>query len=169
MRMEHLFQYRGKQVALPSDRISENTRSVFLTGHCHSLALAIHQKTGWPMVGIVAQQSGNPRKSLDAMFDEPLDMRAVGRRWVHMGVLSPEGDFVDIDGASSQEEALGKHVPKKWDASKGPYAKIIHMTPSQVADLYYCSGGGFMSRCLKPNPEAAMPFAELVLNGLKGK
>lgn len=167
MRLETLFQYRGKRIPLPLDRISEDTKFVFSTGHCHSLALALHKKTGWQLAAIVTQQSENPRKQLADMFKEPVDMAAVGRRWAHVGVLSPEGKFVDINGTSTVEEALSKHSPKGWKADKrGPYSQIVKLTAKQVEELYFCSGSGFFTKCLKPNPEAAAPFADLVLQSI---
>lgn len=33
-------------------RLTEEAEHVFQNGHCHSLALAIHERTGWPLVGV---------------------------------------------------------------------------------------------------------------------
>lgn len=45
-------------------------------GHCHSLALAIHQRTGWPLVGIQDR----------------------GGQLAHVAICTPEGELLDASG-----------------------------------------------------------------------
>jgi hypothetical protein len=62
-------------------RLNHNASVVFTRGHCHSLALALHKLTGWPIFGVgYSWDSGEP---------------------AHCVVYCPElDDYVDIDGPS---------------------------------------------------------------------
>jgi hypothetical protein len=87
--------------------INKNAVRAYKNGQCHSLALAIHFLTGWPIYGI-ADESNSPA--------DP----------GHVVVKNPKnGGFVDIEGYG----ALGRWR-KKW----GPVT-IHYLTTKQVETL----------------------------------
>jgi hypothetical protein len=57
---------------------------VFLGGHCHSLALALNARTGWPLVAIIGASDD----------------------CVHVAVRSPADRIVDITGAHSPSDMI---------------------------------------------------------------
>jgi hypothetical protein len=64
---------------LPKDgEVDEDVIEAFTTGHCHSFALAMHEKTGWDMYAC----------SYDPGYDTP----------AHVFIRHPKGKFVDITG-----------------------------------------------------------------------
>lgn len=66
--------------------IDDAATSVFLRGHCHSFAIALHKETGWPIVG----------------FETEADRKAnLGP--CHCAVYSPElDDYIDIEGKGAK-------------------------------------------------------------------
>jgi RNAse (barnase) inhibitor barstar len=63
---------------------TERERHTYLFGYCHFLALAIHEKTGWPMMAWVDSD------------EIP----------THVCVETPEGLLLDIDGIRSSEQMM---------------------------------------------------------------
>lgn len=61
--------------------LDETAKYVFTHGQCHSLALALHEATGWDIVGV--GYGGTPD---------------------HVGVLSPRGRVLDITGYVSPDD-----------------------------------------------------------------
>ncbi|WP_068929336.1 hypothetical protein [Planobispora rosea] len=71
--------YHGRtQVTVRPGVVDAEAIELFGYAHCHRLAWAMHQRTGWPF-GVVEQD------------DLP-------GRWVHVGLLTPTGTFLDIHG-----------------------------------------------------------------------
>lgn len=68
------------QITLKSEQ--KRIEFVFTRGHCHSLALALHKLTGWPLVGLF---DGNAPKGCAS----------------HVCVLTPENKVLDIGGADA--------------------------------------------------------------------
>lgn len=64
-------------------RLDEAALLALLGGHCHSLALALHQQTDWPLVAIDRRRDGV---------------------CVHVAVQREDGKIVDISGAHTREE-----------------------------------------------------------------
>lgn len=62
--------------------IDDQARIVFGRGHCHSLALAIHELTGWPLAG---------------MYDFHGTLS-------HVLVWMPDGMLLDVNGVRTEEE-----------------------------------------------------------------
>ena len=67
--------------------ITDDDVDWFSHGHCVDLAVALHERTGWPFA-VVAD--GN-------------DVEGV-TPWVHIGVQRPDGAIVDVNGASDPDE-----------------------------------------------------------------
>jgi hypothetical protein len=115
------FGWSNERVSQRAPLTSEKVRHTFMSGQCHSLALAIHEETGWPLYGL-------------------------GREWEigHVVVESPRG-FLDIQGLNAlarwqkiwgeDEEAIplevedvrapleGYHPPQVEDAR--PFARRL--------------------------------------------
>ena len=58
--------------------LTDDARYVFTRGQCHSLALALHEATGWPIFGDFVSE-----------YDDTPD---------HVFVQAPDGRFVDVEG-----------------------------------------------------------------------
>ncbi|GLY55197.1 hypothetical protein [Lentzea sp. NBRC 102530] len=63
---------------------------VFEYGQCHALALALHARTGWPIVGLHSSKLGDTS---------------------HYLVRRPDGLLVDVRGTRTEQEVL-----EQWDA-----------------------------------------------------
>lgn len=74
-----------------SGEIDNAARNIFSMGGCHILAVAIHDETGWPIVGVT-----DP----DNVFGDRLG----GGSCVHYCVKAPDGKLIDIDGAHTEED-----------------------------------------------------------------
>jgi len=72
--------------------IDDFVRSEFTTGYCTWLAFAIHERTGWPILG-----------ELD------------GDGWhMHVWVRNPDGRAVDINGIHPTDFARTKYNDPRW-------------------------------------------------------
>jgi hypothetical protein len=71
------------EMTLEAGEVNSLASTVFMNGQCHSLALAIHRLTGWPMLGLLDREK-------DIM---------------HVIVQSPQGYF-DVNGVKPE---LWKH------------------------------------------------------------
>src|SRR5438093_9317454 len=81
--------------AVPED--FESIEDVFENSYCHSLALALHERTGWPIVGLYNQRLGTD----------------------HYLVRRPDGFLVDVHGARPESEVLDD-----WADSRTIYSVI---------------------------------------------
>jgi hypothetical protein len=72
----------GRRWPVEPGVLDERARAAFLHGQCHALALAVHEVTGWPIVGAE---------------DESLDI-------CHFLVRVPDGRLLDITGARTLAE-----------------------------------------------------------------
>lgn len=79
--------------------IDEPARRCFTQGQCHSMALALHAATGWPL--------------FIWCWAEDFDMD----EWTHATVRHPEGFYVDINGAWDEHEGTEEYgFPHEFDA-----------------------------------------------------
>jgi hypothetical protein len=67
---------------LETGKLDDRARLAFGAGQCHGLALALHRRTGWPMVAV---------------------HRADGT-CIHITVRRPDGLLVDVTGAHTRED-----------------------------------------------------------------
>lgn len=74
----------GLSIKVSPGVLDESSRLAYTQGQCHALALALHEATGWPIIGAE---------------DEELDV-------CHFFVRTPDGLLLDITGAHEPEEAL---------------------------------------------------------------
>jgi len=78
----------GFEAALPYGDITPETEVAFTRGHCHALAVALHEATGWPIY--------------EAYYDGHLpDPDEAGG---HFAVKCPDGRIVDVMGAYTEDE-----------------------------------------------------------------
>jgi hypothetical protein len=90
-------------------KIDKAAKHAFMSGQCHSLALAIHRITQWPMMALV---NGN----------DTVDCPS------HIIVYSPEhDDYIDI---------LGRGAVKRWK-ERYPEAQVAHVTPVDVSNFLH--------------------------------
>jgi hypothetical protein len=82
--------YGHRYVAITPDSDPSDVETVFSCGNCHSLALAIHKMTSWPLYGIYHPINDNVAN--------------------HVFVKTPTGNFVDIQGEQTPEEFSRKWV-----------------------------------------------------------
>lgn len=87
----------------------DQDRDLFTAGYCHALALAMHRKTGMPMVALWAKE---------------------GRRWaiIHVMVEEDEHTFWDIDGERSLADIL-------YDANIDDDEQQVRLDPCTEADF----------------------------------
>lgn len=75
---------RHGSVEITPGVIDDAARFAFTAGHCHALALAIHEHTGWPMLAMSSKHS----------------MRDILQ---HVVVVMPDGRWLDINGPQNPE------------------------------------------------------------------
>lgn len=96
------------------------TRHEFLHGSCVSLAIAIHDITGWPLIKITEEWN-----VARANRDRP---RALDGSALHWVVEDPSsGDFLDIDGPKPKAKEIEKYEemvddPVAWGLATRPEA-----------------------------------------------
>jgi len=106
-----------------------NARRAFCSGHCHSLAIALHQLAGLTIKGVGREDEGDGP-------DSP----------AHCVVWSPKlRKYVDITGAA-------KRPPNHW--------KVLNRNLSEDRARKYLKG------YLRPNVQAALPFARTIIRDL---
>ncbi|QWF80457.1 hypothetical protein [Amycolatopsis sp. CA-230715] len=97
--------------------VDSEARELFQWGYCHLLACAIHEVTGW-VFGVV----------------EGISRRTGGWTWVHMGVLTPGGDFLDIDGIHPVTAPRLAFQPDPWRIRALPDFPAFCRTVGLAAD-----------------------------------
>lgn len=90
--------------------VDEETIDTFTGGDCWRLAKELHERTGWPVL-VVGDGKGN---------------------WVHMGVRGPEGDFIDVYGASTDAQETSEFAWNNPDFG-------VHELDQDEADAIFSS------------------------------
>lgn len=86
---------------LPCGPFHETRARLALTmGECHNLALAVHRKTGWPLIAFSPWNEDGPGTT---------------GTLVHVGVLTPDGYVLDGHGANIQS----------WSEDQGEYEGVL--------------------------------------------
>ena len=86
--------------------IDRNAIRAFTEGQCHALALAVHELTRWPVMGILDS---------DRDKDSPS----------HCVMLRPDGELLDINGPNAYE---------RWHERHGRYG-IRFISPKKLPEL----------------------------------
>jgi hypothetical protein len=83
--------------------VDDAAHDAFRTGQCHALALALHERTGWPLVVIGPKECCYDE---DCMDEETDSTGACGCQVTHIAVQRPDGQVVDIDGTVPVDDAI---------------------------------------------------------------
>lgn len=70
--------------------ISEADRDRYTSRHCHQLAWSLHEATGWPYAAVC-----------DGYAQETDTFG-----WMHMGVMAPSGQVLDVEGLQDIDDVL---------------------------------------------------------------
>lgn len=125
----------------------------FLGGHCHSLALALHERTGWPLVA----------------FDN-------GRgECVHVCVQRPDGQIVDITGAHSPEEMTAavsgggtiRPVTERELAHLSDAQGWAHPVPNDVAEWVDTALAQTAAKPLEPMTTQTLHLTRETMSGIE--
>lgn len=99
--------YGSSMRELTLDVDSSHTQNVFMKGYCADFAAQVHRATGWPMAVFT--------KDPESEFWQG-----------HVAVKTPEGDYLDISGVSSNPtEAFGSEA-KKWTETEALNPDELH-------------------------------------------
>lgn len=91
---EITIQYQWGEVTVPAGKITPDVVEAFTNGQCHALALALHEKTQWPLAGLF-------RKNDYEEDEDGIPRRYESQTPSHVVVVSPDGT-VDIQGLNVQ-------------------------------------------------------------------
>jgi len=93
--------------------ITDSDRSTFSRGDCYTLAYAIHQRYGLPIVRVGEQRSDGV--------------------WSHMLNQLPNGDYLDIDGVHSEGEVWERWVEnEKLEEDAATPIKLRRLSSKEV-------------------------------------
>lgn len=105
--------------------LDANAERAFLYGACAALALALHDRTGWPLVALTDAHN-------------VLDGQVGGGSCLHYGVRRPaDGAFIDVLGAHTDEEIMAEYGD---DADDGQAA--IGLTAQADVRSWYIDAQG---------------------------
>lgn len=88
-------------VEVRAGELDDNALYAFSAGQCHALAAAVHERTGWPVFGLIKDAS------------RPDDPKA---RFAHFYVRTPDGRCLDATGVHEVREFIGKGG---WNVPRG--------------------------------------------------
>lgn len=100
--------------------VDDQARELFLYSACFLLALAVHERTGWPL--LIAELRHDERWS-----------------WVHAGVRTPGGLWLDLDGPRPGEAVsdwlsqYGKPVRRRMCPTPAEWNPVVGLHPSETA------------------------------------
>lgn len=114
-----------KDGELTPGKINPIAEHLFLQGACGALALALHERLGWPIYAVTDAHN---------VFE---DGRAGGGSALHWVVRHPQGDFVDISGLRDKDSLIEDYEDEADDAE----AAIGLSTAADVTEWYIeCQG-----------------------------
>ena len=107
---------RGYEYTLTPGIIDDDAVRAFTRGQCAELAVALHDRTGWPLRVLV--QGANSWLSLaddEAVYaaarrGDPLPSTYLYNLWGHVMVERPDGRLVDIYGARTPDTVLAEQI-----------------------------------------------------------
>lgn len=116
----------------------------FSTGACAALAYAMHEATGWMIIGITDAHNVH-------------DGRLGGGSSLHWGVMRPDGKFIDIDGVHEIEDIVERYMYDA-DDEEAAWGKG---TPADIIEWYVENQGAPISLSL------ARTFVDPLLERIK--
>lgn len=88
----------------------------FKSGQCHALALAMHERTGWPIVSVGAEECCYDE---DCPDDDDSD-GVCSCQIQHLAVQRPDGHLVDIEGPKPEEDFMEAQGDPDWTIKPVP-------------------------------------------------
>lgn len=85
-----------RRFSLTAGVIDDAALTAFSEGQCHALALAVAERTGWPLAAILSDECC---LDLDCCTLESVDQGVCPCRLEHVVAVAPDGSHVDITGA----------------------------------------------------------------------
>lgn len=120
----------------------------YLAGQCHALALALHERTGWPLFSV------GPSTCYCEAHDDDSD-GVCSCQVEHLAVRSPDGLLVDIYGPICEEDFLQERHPETdvlRPLTDDRLAAILYSdAPWRPPDM--ATARGFVDVALKPLPD----------------
>lgn len=110
------FQYADDPPLAPG--VSEANRERYTHRDCQQLAIALHEATGWPYAAVCDG------------YSEELDTYG----WMHMGVVTPDGFFLDVEGAHIVDDILSQYCELS-EHEDGDAWLIESVRPEQFAGM----------------------------------
>lgn len=127
--------------------IDEAAVTAFRNGQCHALALAPHERTGWPIVA-----SGPSECCYDEDCPDTNDSAGVCDCQVqHLAVERPDGYLVDIEGARPRDDFLLASADPDFD-------EVRPLAPDHLERILWDS-----QSWREPDVAAARGFVDAVL------
>jgi len=108
--------------------IDDQAIKAYNGGQCHALAIAINKRKGWPIVALM-----NYAYNDDDDPEEPTWELMM----THVGALTPEGDFVDINGRRPVADVVNQYIDDYYGAgdAEGDEFGIEVVTPGRLAGM----------------------------------
>jgi len=73
--------------------LTEDDRDYYTSEHCEQLAFAMHEATGWPYAAVIDGQ----------------DEASGTYGYLHVGVMRPDGNFLDVEGPQDSDSVLEQY------------------------------------------------------------
>jgi hypothetical protein len=73
--------------------VTRQDADLYTSSNCQQLAFAMHEATGWPYAAVV----------------DGRDEKTGAYGWIHVGVMRPDGNFLDVEGAQDVDSVLDQY------------------------------------------------------------
>jgi hypothetical protein len=111
--------------------LDEKARQAYSLGQCGALAIALAERTGWPVYWLGRRDCAYDESCFPEAYSDQIVTGMDGPQALcpcqveHLGVLRPDGSFIDIEGARSAQQAM---APRESEI-------ILPAQPQLLADL----------------------------------
>ena len=95
-------------------RVTEDDRILYTHHHCEQLAWALHETTGWPYAAVT----------------DGYDANTGTHGWLHVGVCTPDGNVLDVEGVHAPDTVLDTYGESSEDEDGDAWLAI---TPDLAA------------------------------------
>ncbi len=130
--------------------IDDRAIGLFTGGQCHSLAIAISERTGWPLYGVGADECGF---QIDCGGYDDID-GLCPCQFDHLVVQTPEGDFLDIEGVHTLEGLVNHYDFSPYETAVRP------VTAGHLEHIKYDTGA---LRWVQRDEAIVAEFVDVVL------
>jgi hypothetical protein len=155
--------------------LDAQAQRAFRLGGCAGLALALHRRTGWPLVKVTDAEAVYAGDGWDPLAHASLRRRAdalhnqcgMGCGGLHWGVLHPTGQLVDVDGLNGLLETVRRYDPH----ADGRRAALGLSSVEELLDEYVEARGEPVPLTLAASfvePVLALVAGQLARQGVAG-